>query len=89
MESREVAQFREHVLSGRWADAEEALIRLCVVTEDEIWVRIHHLIRLSSNSPSLLLGGQISYQPTKVSRATGSADDHGCFARVEERARSS
>jgi hypothetical protein len=39
MEAPEVTEFRELILDGHWADAEEALMRLCVTNEDGIWVR--------------------------------------------------
>jgi len=38
MEAPEVAEFREHILEGQWPEADEALTRLCVAHEDELWV---------------------------------------------------
>ena len=39
MEEPQVKRFREYIVSGMWSKAEDALLRLGIVNEDNLWVR--------------------------------------------------
>ena len=81
-----MAVFRRCILEGTWREAEEALEHLGVAEDDGLWVcaqlnKCYVLIHRA------VLGGEILYQSTEISRILRGRQDNNGVKRVAKRTR--
>lgn len=87
METSRVAEFRRCILEGAWKEAEEALEHLGVAEDDGLWVWFYcaQLNECCVLIHRTVLGGEIPYQSTEISRILRDRQDINGITRIAKR----